>query len=159
MKISNVICSVVTTLFVASILTLVVPTGIASADDPPRKACKGHHKDDMNCNGGGGGGGVPGTFIVTLSIKVGETFMEAGSAVNVVGDTESDEGHHRAGVGATDMNVNLDHLDTAQRSTTQLNCPLLGAVDGRFGISTARHEEDGPITFVAVSLSGFKAGG
>ena len=57
MKRWTVISSVVSILFVASILTLDLSTRIASASDPPKQECKGHHKNDVGCNGGGGGGG------------------------------------------------------------------------------------------------------
>ncbi len=115
-----------------------------------------HKKNPKAGHGGGGGGDVLGNFTVTVYIKVGETFIDVGSAVNVVGDSESDEGHHRVGVGATDMkNVMLDNLDMAQL----VDCPFLGAPDGRFGISTASHEENGEITFVSVAFHNFTSGG
>jgi len=49
MKRWTVINSVVSTLLVASILTFGVSTGIASASEPPKQACKGHHKNDSGC--------------------------------------------------------------------------------------------------------------
>jgi len=51
MKMWNVISGVVSTLFVASILTFGLSMEIASAHGEP---CKKHHKKDANCNGGGG---------------------------------------------------------------------------------------------------------
>ncbi len=112
------------------------------------------HKKNPNAgHGGGGGGDVPGNFTVTVFIEVGGNFMQVGSAVNVVGDSDFDQGHFRASLGATDMIGNLDLLDTLA-----LGCPLLGgANDGRFAISTARHEENGPITSVGVSFFNFTA--
>jgi len=50
MKRWTVISSVVSTLFIASILTFSLSTEIASAHG---QACKGHHKDDPICDGGG----------------------------------------------------------------------------------------------------------
>ena len=64
MKRWTVISSVVSTLFVASILTFSLSTEIASAHG---QACKGHHKDDMNCNGGGGDDGDTPLYTVTLT--------------------------------------------------------------------------------------------
>ncbi len=57
MKRWNVISGVVSTLFVASILTLVVSTGITSAHENPKKPCTGHHTNDPDCGDDGGGGG------------------------------------------------------------------------------------------------------
>ena len=55
MKIWNLISSVASTLFVASILTLAVSPGIASAHGNHNSPCTGPHKNDDICNGGGGG--------------------------------------------------------------------------------------------------------
>ena len=115
-----------------------------------------HKKNNPKAGHGGGGGDVPGNFTVTVYLEVGATFIDVGSAVNVVGDSESDGGLHRAGVGAVTMGLNLDRMET-----TDLVPPCdtdFGMPQGRFGISTARHDEDGPLTFVAVSFSGFRAG-
>jgi hypothetical protein len=49
MKRWTVISSVVSTLFVASILTFGVSTEIASAHDNPKKPCTGHHQSDAGC--------------------------------------------------------------------------------------------------------------
>lgn len=57
MKIWNVIIGVASTLFVASILTLAVSPGIASAHGNHNNLCTGPHKNDDGCNGDGGGGG------------------------------------------------------------------------------------------------------
>ena len=50
MKMLNVISGGASTLFVASILTFGLSTGIASAHDPkPGQECKGHHTNDPDC--------------------------------------------------------------------------------------------------------------
>ena len=64
MKRWTVISSVVSTLFVASILTFSLSTEIASAHGP---ACKGHHKDDCNA------GGESGTVRVDVTFRVSGT--------------------------------------------------------------------------------------
>ena len=56
MKIWNVISGVASTLFVASILTFGVSTGIPSAAEAAAPACKGPNKNDPGCPGGGDGG-------------------------------------------------------------------------------------------------------
>ena len=67
MKSWNVIGGVVSSLFVASILTFSLSTEIASAHG---QDCKGPHKNDMGCNGGGGGGG-DGTIPVMVTFQDG----------------------------------------------------------------------------------------
>ena len=60
MKRWTVISSVVSILFVASILTFSLSTEIASAHGDHDNLCTGPHKNDVGCNGGGGdsdGGG------------------------------------------------------------------------------------------------------
>ena len=54
MKIWNVISGVASSLFVASILTFGVSTGIPSAAEAAAPACKGPNKNDPGCPGGGG---------------------------------------------------------------------------------------------------------
>ena len=54
MKIWNVISGVASTLFVASILTIGVSTGIPSSAEAAAPACKGPNKNDPGCPGGGG---------------------------------------------------------------------------------------------------------
>ncbi len=49
MKMWNVVSGGASTLIVASILTFGVSTGIASASEPPKQECKGHHKNDPDC--------------------------------------------------------------------------------------------------------------
>ena len=56
MKIWNVISGVASTLFVASILTFGVSTGIPSAAEAAAPACKGPNKNDPGCPGGGDDG-------------------------------------------------------------------------------------------------------
>ncbi len=57
MKIWNVISGVASSLFVASILTFGVSTGIPSAAEAAAPACKGPNKNDPGCPGGGDDGG------------------------------------------------------------------------------------------------------
>ena len=54
MKIWNVISGVASTLFIASILTFGVTTGIPSAAEAAAPPCKGPNKNDPGCPGGGG---------------------------------------------------------------------------------------------------------
>ena len=56
MKRWNVISGVASTLFVASILTFGVSTGIPSAAEAAAPACKGPNKNDAGCPGSGDGG-------------------------------------------------------------------------------------------------------
>ena len=58
MKRWNVISGVASTLFVASILTFGVSTGVPSVAEAAPPACKGHNKNDPGCPGVGGLGGV-----------------------------------------------------------------------------------------------------
>ncbi len=67
MKISNVICSVVSTLFVASILTFGLSTEIASAHG---QECKGPHKGDPDCDGGSGGDGDEPTSTFEVEVTI-----------------------------------------------------------------------------------------
>ena len=120
----------------------------------PHPSCS---KDDP-----GGSGGEPGTFTVKVFIEVDVRgtleFMEAGSQVNVVGNSDFDEGHFRAGLGEFDMFLDLVYLDTGEQLP---DCKTTfggeGAEDGLFAISTARHEEDGQLTSAFAGFWNFTA--
>ncbi len=86
MKRWTVISSVVSTLFIASILTFSLSTEIASAHG---KACQGHHKDD--CNGGGGGDDGSGEYFGSEGVDFRNPSGVDGFDYYIIGTSGSDD--------------------------------------------------------------------
>ena len=124
------------------------------------------HPNHQKCNGGGGGGGgggEPGTFRVDVffepaPVVVGARLpatVFAGFADNVVGNSDFDEGHFRAGLGEATMMLDLTKLDTMSQ-LPDCKTTFVG-VNGLFAISTARREENGQLTSAFAGFWNFTA--
>jgi len=140
MKRWTVISSVVSILFVASILTLDLSTGIASASEPPKQECKGHHKNDPDCVVVEPGGvtytaELRGTFVIpplTVVLESRDQVLRSGDAVTIersASESESTWDTVFAFCGLLDFTV-VDFTATAGKKGWTIERP--GGVGVRF---------------------------